>query len=1278
MRISHKLGTRILATLTIILCFIALMLSTPWGSHLTVVIINKTTPLNVVYKDGVLLKNLALSKLELKQNNTEIKAKNVVLKLQASCIWLKKLCINELNVDDLKITVYQSENVTDNSNKKNQFIQFPFPIEAKKITSRTTTVMVNNAKVYAEKVNTGVLLEDALISLRSPVIKKLLVTLNNKNTAENTTTTSVNTTKQNTEQLANPSSSKGTNKSETWPLTVLPNIYLPLILTIENANIGSFQLSNNNNKTDTNNAGDNSAGDKNSNEILTLNKSLFSLHWQGTHLNISQLTSNHQVYGSGSLNGDIVFEFPYQVNLNSSSDLTNIKLLPQLAGSQHNTQLKGDLSSVNFESELSGETILKAQGNVNLTQKTLPFKATIALTKFTPLDEIISANQATTANINAVGNINEQTFSINATVSAHGYQNAGLNINGSHNNKTLTVTSFTFNEISTKSELNAKGKWQYSQGNIVELNVNSSGFTLPEFPENNAIAQGRLAGNILLKGQAKNNKWALTIENSSLNGTLNKTPVNAFGTVAFNSQWQIKPSHLLLNVGDATLKINGYTNENWHVEGELIIPKLEQLIADSRGNVNSTFTIDGSIKNPTLNISNKVKQFYWQNLASPEFSWQASYQPLKEHLTDLTINSEKVLWKEAEFFSVNANLNGDIQQQKIKLNWLGNLAADIELTSKWLAKEQKWQAEITNNTIKYLKKQWQTDKNIAMTYHHATQTLWINQHCWLGKSIELCADQDITIKDQGELGLTANINLTDVGDLFIPDDILITTKLHNKILVKWAPLQAIDWSVQTAISSGNIKLLKSENTQGQPLNIAWQKGEGVFQFNNNKLTSKILLEPQQASKQTLLEIATKMDFTNNQLAGKLKAHDLSLFFLQGYLSEVRELNGRLNADVNIGGDLISPTFNGNINIFNTDIKVIRLANTINNLALNVELLDKKAILTGEGLINTDQAKFNGQINWQENFTSAFNFSANELNLLHPPIATATVSPNLTLELTKNTLKLAGNINVTEGKLTLNKLPTGSVNVSNDVVIVNDNGEEIEKTTRFSIETDININIANNINISGYGFNGLLGGKLQAKQQPNYALQLFGNLTILDGLYKAYGQKLSVNNGRLSFNGPITNPLVDLRASRYIAKENITAGLEIYGPANALAVNLFSTPTKSKAEILSYIIRGKGIDSNKQSNNSIGITLGATLANASGLLETVEKIPLINNLEIEGDDKQASIAGYVGENIYLKYGVGVAEPINELTVRFYLLNRLWIETVSGLERSADLYFSFDVE
>ncbi len=93
--------------------------------------------------------------------------------------------------------------------------------------------------------------------------------------------------------------------------------------------------------------------------------------------------------------------------------------------------------------------------------------------------------------------------------------------------------------------------------------------------------------------------------------------------------------------------------------------------------------------------------------------------------------------------------------------------------------------------------------------------------------------------------------------------------------------------------------------------------------------------------------------------------------------------------------------------------------------------------------------------------------------------------------------------------------------------------------------------------------------------------------------------------------------------------------------------------------------------------AIGVVLGSAITNFSGVLTQIERLPLINRIEIDGDDKQASIAGYLGDQVYNKYGIGIIEPINELSVRFYLLSRLWVETVSGLENSVDIYYSFDI-
>ena len=48
-------------------------------------------------------------------------------------------------------------------------------------------------------------------------------------------------------------------------------------------------------------------------------------------------------------------------------------------------------------------------------------------------------------------------------------------------------------------------------------------------------------------------------------------------------------------------------------------------------------------------------------------------------------------------------------------------------------------------------------------------------------------------------------------------------------------------------------------------------------------------------------------------------------------------------------------------------------------------------------------------------------------------------------------------------------------------------------------------------------------------------------------------------------------------------------------------------------------------------------------------------------------------------LMIKYGIGVFNPGYEMTVRYYLLSQLYLETVSGsLSQSLDIYYSFDID
>ncbi|MBV1959693.1 MAG: translocation/assembly module TamB domain-containing protein, partial [Pseudomonadales bacterium] len=138
-----------------------------------------------------------------------------------------------------------------------------------------------------------------------------------------------------------------------------------------------------------------------------------------------------------------------------------------------------------------------------------------------------------------------------------------------------------------------------------------------------------------------------------------------------------------------------------------------------------------------------------------------------------------------------------------------------------------------------------------------------------------------------------------------------------------------------------------------------------------------------------------------------------------------------------------------------------------------------------------------------------------------------------------------------------------------------------------------------------------------------------------------------------------------------------------GTMKAPEINIYSRPAMSQAEAMSYLIRGRGLDFGVVPDGSqMALSMGATVLNSSGILTPLNEIPGIRDIElaIEGtaDETTATIGGYVGDRIYLSYGVGVYEPTQVVISRFYLRTRLWVEVVSSLENSMDLYYSFDID
>jgi translocation and assembly module TamB len=111
-------------------------------------------------------------------------------------------------------------------------------------------------------------------------------------------------------------------------------------------------------------------------------------------------------------------------------------------------------------------------------------------------------------------------------------------------------------------------------------------------------------------------------------------------------------------------------------------------------------------------------------------------------------------------------------------------------------------------------------------------------------------------------------------------------------------------------------------------------------------------------------------------------------------------------------------------------------------------------------------------------------------------------------------------------------------------------------------------------ITGMGLDAGLLGSIQIMLNDG-RLTGVGALRTRGGGIEAYGQKLRLSRGTLTFQGRLDNPLLDIEALR--TGEQVEAGVKVVGTAPRPRIDLVSYPDVSDVEKLSWLLLGRGPD-----------------------------------------------------------------------------------------------------
>ncbi|RUR13901.1 translocation/assembly module TamB domain-containing protein [Legionella sp. km772] len=437
----------------------------------------------------------------------------------------------------------------------------------------------------------------------------------------------------------------------------------------------------------------------------------------------------------------------------------------------------------------------------------------------------------------------------------------------------------------------------------------------------------------------------------------------------------------------------------------------------------------------------------------------------------------------------------------------------------------------------------------------------------------------------------------------------------------------------------------------------------------------------------------------------------SLDFLSTLIPELKNPQGILTLSLNAKGSFKKPSIETKLVLNKASVELPNLGINLHSIACTV--IGKKDHWEGKGTLLSGNQPLalkgkgllfpqpSGEISLEGANVPIMNSNEYQIN----------VSPKLQIKYNQDLLQVLGTILIPYANIKIQSF-SNSIGLSSDVVF--EHKEKAPSSSPIQSQIDIQVSTGDQVELNAKGLHATLAGTVHIKQTPQSPMSATGELNVVEGEYKAYGQNLAIDQGELFFTGgAIDNPGINLRASKTIKasvdtnstanqlldfnsnnlqnanlRGNISVGVEVTGRLINPEIKLFSTPAiLSQADILSMMVLGRpasqanksgaqlllaAISSMNLGNNSQGTQLLEQLKQNLGVDFNVETNSNYNLLTNTVSDKTAFVVSKsLSKRISLSYNVGLSQADPNVVTLKYLLNKFFSIQVSSSSSSSGI-------
>jgi len=230
------------------------------------------------------------------------------------------------------------------------------------------------------------------------------------------------------------------------------------------------------------------------------------------------------------------------------------------------------------------------------------------------------------------------------------------------------------------------------------------------------------------------------------------------------------------------------------------------------------------------------------------------------------------------------------------------------------------------------------------------------------------------------------------------------------------------------------------------------------------------------------------------------------------------------------------------------------------------------------------------------------------------------------------------------------------------------------------QMNLDVDLGEQLRLRGRGLDTTLQGQLRAST-PNGVLMLNGEVRTAKGTYAAYGQKMEIERGVVTFQGAPETARLDILALRPNIDSRV--GVAISGPTLNPRVRLYSEPAMSETDKLSWLVLGRGSDGLGRADTAVLQRAAVALLSGSGNdgsndnLMSAIGLDSVSVRQSEGDVRETVIS--LGKQLSQRWYVGYERGVNATNGTWQLIYRIaqrfTLRAQSGVENSLDLIWTW---